>query len=828
MKVSFTPFLKLIFLYFFLLVSSLALSQEDIDISNAYSEYTEAAREIVYLHLNKSTYIKGEDIGFAAYVLDKKDKKPSKLTTNLYVSIEDNTQKIIAQKLIKVENGVASNTFDIDSTFSSGNYTIKAYTNWMLNFNEPNYYLESIRVINSEVEQYIEEVSVDNKLDVQFLPESGHILHNVINNIGVVIKDNLGYGVSNVKGIITNKNDEELTSFETNKFGIAKFPLLADITENYTVKFNHNNKDFSYKLNQNIDKKGIILSLSRLKSKVFVSLITNNETLNLIKGKRHSLVLHNGDNFELMDVYFTDRTTVTKAIDYNNTAPGVNILTLFNQDNKPIAERMFFNYQGVNIIKSSEIKASRKNDSIAIALDFDKIKPNEFNNLSVTVLPKETKSYNKHHNILSYVLLQPYVNGTIEQGKYYFTEVDAQKQFELDNLLLTQGWSSYSWERIFNNPPSQNYTFEQGIRLKSNINVDNDNLKNFYLLHAYGESEPKFFDVDQDQKSFMIDNLFPVGNERIFLSKVKTNEELEPAQVYIQSFPNSIPKINYSRNTLNPKFEYKVYSSLNNKIQFQKLNSTQELDEVTISTKIDRKKTRLHKLGEHKFGNIKIVDDVDRASFNTLTDYLGFYGLAVDETNGGFSVNAGYSYGLRNNSSANVASVGGRPSTTSGNSSIGEDNTAIGAVSSGAMTIFLDDVQLVDTSFLNQYSLSNVDYIEINRRGIGSGARGARGVIKIYSNFGSVIKDNRLTAQQLKLPLVFSANKKFYVPKYRYYTDDFYKHYGTIDWKPNIKINEKGTANFKISKPKVPITLFIEGIANDGSFIYEEKSISLN
>tara|TARA_R110002049_G_scaffold26207_3_gene91456 strand:+ start:1769 stop:1879 length:111 start_codon:yes stop_codon:yes gene_type:complete len=32
----------------------------------------------------------------------------------------------------------------------------------------------------------------------------------------------------------------------------------------------------------------------------------------------------------------------------------------------------------------------------------------------------------------------------------------------------------------------------------------------------------------------------------------------------------------------------------------------------------------------------------------------------------------------------------------------------------------------------------------------------------------------------------------------------------------------------KIAKPKIPITLYIEGIANDGSFIIEKKTISVN
>ncbi|WP_299520604.1 hypothetical protein, partial [Winogradskyella sp.] len=44
---------------------------------DAYEDYTEAPREIAYVHLNKSTYIKGEMMGFTAYLLDKATKSLS-------------------------------------------------------------------------------------------------------------------------------------------------------------------------------------------------------------------------------------------------------------------------------------------------------------------------------------------------------------------------------------------------------------------------------------------------------------------------------------------------------------------------------------------------------------------------------------------------------------------------------------------------------------------------------------------------------------------------------------------------------------------------------
>ena len=111
--------------------SGVLTAQEDSfkEIITPFKEYSTAFRELSYCHLNKSTYIKGEMVGFSAYVLDKGLKTPSELTKNLYCIITDNNDKLIKSKLVKVENGFANNIFKIDSVFTSGNYKFKAYTN---------------------------------------------------------------------------------------------------------------------------------------------------------------------------------------------------------------------------------------------------------------------------------------------------------------------------------------------------------------------------------------------------------------------------------------------------------------------------------------------------------------------------------------------------------------------------------------------------------------------------------------------------------------------------------------------------------------------------
>jgi hypothetical protein len=342
--------------------------------------------------------------------------------------------------------------------------------------------------------------------------------------------------------------------------------------------------------------------------------------------------------------------------------------------------------------------------------------------------------------------------------------------------------------------------FEQGIRLKANLasNV-NKGPNNAYLMHAIASEEPRIFELSEGENSFLIDNLFPVGEDKIYMSKMTKVNGLLPASLYFQSFPSAIPRLTAESKTLNPKFDYKIEATLKTDV-FKKFNfdETQALEEVVVKSALNRRLTKMRELGHHKFGKVTAIVEEDRLMFNTLGQFLVSKGFNVVDERGVFSV---------------------------------EDRTAVNRTPNSPTSMpvfFLDDMYMLDINIFYQYSLTNVDYIEINRLGIGEGARGGKGVIKIYSSTkGSRSTNNQDTVQDFKLPLSFSAEKKFYVPKYKSYFNDFYKGYGVIDWKPQIIIDENGNASFKIAKPKGKIKLFIEGIANDGSFIFEEKSVSL-
>ena len=135
-------------------------------------------------------------------------------------------------------------------------------------------------------------------------------------------------------------------------------------------------------------------------------------------------------------------------------------------------------------------------------------------------------------------------------------------------------------------------------------------------------------------------------------------------------------------------------------------------------------------------------------------------------------------------------------------------------------------------SVLMDIDMSEIDYVIIDKQGLGEGMRGSNGVIKIFTNPQLRTSEYNVSwdsGQEIKFPLTFSDSKQFYTPTYSTYLNDFYQNYGVIDWFPKCKSDDTGVLKFKILDTKIKqIKLFIEGIANDGNFISEEKIISIN
>ncbi len=131
---------KHIYFWLFLGISTLALGQEKtIDIHEA--DYIEK----VYTHTDRSFYFPGETIWFKSYITNAHQNITS-LSDVVYVELISPEGNRIEKATYHIQNGYAYGQFELDSDWVGGIYTLKAYTQWMLNYGDTSLFSKKITV----------------------------------------------------------------------------------------------------------------------------------------------------------------------------------------------------------------------------------------------------------------------------------------------------------------------------------------------------------------------------------------------------------------------------------------------------------------------------------------------------------------------------------------------------------------------------------------------------------------------------------------------------------------------------------------------------------
>lgn len=764
-----------------------------------YQSYIQLPRETCYAHLNKSTLVSGESLGFTVYLFDKYTKRSSVVTRNVYCTLETRSGKVLKKQMILANDGVASGLFEIDDVFPSGYYVFKAYTNWMKNFEEPNFYTQYIEVNNPDDFDYEEEEEY-YEIDAQFLPEGGHLLLDTKNTVGVVIKDDYGFGMSNLTGIVTDSNGNEITNFTTNAFGIATFEFTPESRRVYKVNFN-DMEETSITLETG-ESRGVSMSVSDLNDKIAIAFRTNYMTLPDIKDQTFKMAISNGNQLNVSDIRFGENSEVKLLISKLDLFTGMNIITLFTEDNKPILERLYFKHGGIDYITTGTPVVKKLQDSLELTLPVSSIDQSKIHNLSISVLPDGTRSYNHHHNIISNTYLRPYVKGKIENAKYYFTNVDRKKKLELDHLLITQGWSSYKWTNIFNNHPIKEYGFEDGLIINANVNTTKGNK---FLIYPQKNTPTITLDVPEGQKSFSVRGLLPTEGEIFKIGVINKKNQVEKPNLYVQFTPSTIPELKQRYSVLKYKNEQSYKYSSRLPILDESWGRIEQLAEVEVSAK--RYENRIEKIKRLNKGRVDFFNDAQRKNTTDFASYIATKGYNVFQD-------------PRDPRSLLITI----PRRTTF-----QDNTE-----QLRPIIYLNNM-VIDTEdhrFLMDLDMTTVDYIIVDKQGLGEGIRGSNGVIKIFTNNQLRTDEYEVSiepGQEVEVPLPFEVQKSFYAPKYEDYKSEFFKAFGVIDWFSNCTVSKNGSVKLKLKDTKNDtINFYIEGIANDGGFISEVKTVNIN
>lgn len=104
--------------------------------------------EKVYLHFNKPGYNTGDTIWFKGYLTICEHHQPSALSGILYVDLIDGKDKIIKSLQLKAVNGISTGDIAISNKLPTGDYRIRAYTNWMRNSSPDYFFNKTISIGN--------------------------------------------------------------------------------------------------------------------------------------------------------------------------------------------------------------------------------------------------------------------------------------------------------------------------------------------------------------------------------------------------------------------------------------------------------------------------------------------------------------------------------------------------------------------------------------------------------------------------------------------------------------------------------------------------------
>ncbi|MCB0382959.1 MAG: hypothetical protein KDD05_06580, partial [Psychroserpens sp.] len=687
-----------------------------------------------------------------------------------------------------------------------GNYYLRAYTNWMNNFPEDESFISlPIHVVNPYKEdlKQPQETDIAQSYDIQFLPEGGYAILNSNNTIGVKLTNQYGKGVK-TRGAIFDSNNVEVTAFETNEFGLGKFSLTYDDGKTYHATYTINNqteKTYLPKPKSN----GFNISIDNYTNDkyTYINLKTNSNTLEINQNKTYYLVINQNSKISVVNLNINSlKTENTIPVESTNLVPGVNTIALFDDNLNPILERLIFNYNNLSLA-SVNTNIKKDNDSIQINLKINtKTNNNQLSQLSVSTLSNTNITNVSKADIISAFLIQPYIKGQIQNSSHYFNDINRLKKYDLDLVLLTQGWSKYEWKNIKKGAIPVTFDFEVGLTIEGTFNrAANKNKVNRTHMFSMTNDLNEYASVDKNSNTFTFENYF-IKDEAVINFSLYEDEKV-------------VPKVNPIIKTINGKRNL-IHSFPTQKIPITRTSKESDLRTAFKAYNIEKldtvnlsytKQKSLDKPLEHqksyianKYSNgIKIDSTIERTYFN-ISDLINANGFIVEDLAG-----TGYTR-IKNRN----------PTTFLG---------------SNEPILIIDNVNLgTNYDMLFNMTFEDIDEIYINTSGLGYGAQAAAGVIRVYRKTGkhSLEKMKLRDYGDVVIKDGFSIEKKFYVPAYYFKSDEVLSKFACLDWTSDITTNDLGMYSYKMKDLGLEaIVLVIQGFTTTGELISEIRTIKM-
>ena len=794
-------FYKIIALQLFFIAAITSAKAQHIDsLLNILDE--KYPQEKIHLHMDKLFYNPGETIWFKAYITA--DNLPAAISKTCYAELVDEKGNLLQRKMMPVlESGAASN-FDLPDSLRSNKLFIRAYTSWMLNFDSSLLYLEPIHII--PVKSAVKKSAVTTSYSLTLFPESGDLVQDISSAIAFKATDQEGTPIS-VSGNVVDEKGKIITSFSSVHDGMGYFNLQPIANEKYKAVWKDKKGIQHETALPEAKKNGLVLSVIYSDNKLQYTLTRSENvegsltTYYVIAQMKQRLVYGAKINLK-------NQPTVTVPIITDSLPNGILQLTIFDAEQKPIAERIVFinnnSYYFITDLHAVEKNLAKRSRNV---LQVD-VGNNLLTNLSIAVTDGGINPVtNNEENIFTQLLLSSDLKGYIFNPAYYFSSDEDSVKQHLDLVMMTNGWRRFKWENILaekwpviNFPPENFLTIKGKVLGLSKIQLNDKSMAGI-LKSKSGNIQYLNIPIGGDGQ-FKADNLYFFDTSTLYYQFNNDKDKVLTASASF-AFTSSFVK--------SPAQAVDLSSFL---YAPAKTDSTVLLKNSALAKQL-REQTQRNRI--QTLSNV-VVKSKQKSAKQKLDEQY---------TSGLFSGSDGYTFSTEGDPMANQSEsilaylqgkVAGLQISTNGDGS---------ATWRGNATSFFLNESTTDLRQLQTMTMNDVALIKVFRPPFfGAMGGGAGGAIAIYSKKGSSLNSSVKGLDFNKIA-GYSVIKQFYVPDYETNNDPSEADYrSTLYWNPFIlmdKSTRRITIPFYNSDNCKKIRVTIEGINELGQLTREEK-----
>ena len=456
----------------FILCTANVYAQSSDTIFSRYFRYAQNfadsyPREKVSLHLDNASYYLGDTIWFKAYVVTAEQNLPTTISKPLYVELLDQLGNVVERQIIQLTDGEGTGQIILNNTFFTGYYEMRAYTKWMLAFDNPSCFSRVLpvyrkRLSDEETPRSIATYRMDasmkqrpkdkeKKFTVRFFPEGGQLVKG-ISSIVAFEATSRDKGAADVEGTVVLPSGEELAHIRSFHDGMGYFEYKPEEKAG-VAKIDYEGSTYQFDLPEALPQ-GYVLRIDNRREMLDITVARSSQAM---KDTLAVFVSSQGRPYKCMTLDFEDELNCQFRISTKERPPGVQQISLVNLKGETLCERFCY------VMPRSSMLLACKTDH-ALYRPFEpvtcRIKVRDHlnrpvqANLSVSIRNGVESDFREYdHSIYTDLLLVSDLKGYIHQPGFYFENQSAERFKMLDVLLLVRGWRKYDLSRLIGKRP---------------------------------------------------------------------------------------------------------------------------------------------------------------------------------------------------------------------------------------------------------------------------------------------------------------------------------------------------------------------------------------